>query len=139
VQIDFVAQAGDGGTPPLTIAGAGGPGEEGVRMTARLQTTTPIPMFVAGHNCTLTIDTSPGPTPDVQFGATLTPLTGASVPEFTIGPGQVWNLTTDDFTVTGDATCMANLNLYAVTNIVEGVLMSFLNGSICNSCNCISV
>jgi hypothetical protein len=139
VQIDFVAQTGDGGTPPLTINSSGGLGDEPIGLTARLHTVTPIPMFVSGHNCTVMIDTAPGPTPDVQFGTTLTPITGADVPEVNIGPGQVWYLTPDDFTVGGDATCAANLNLYAVSNMVETVLMNFVNDVICNSCACISL
>jgi hypothetical protein len=139
VEFDFVAQAADGGAPPLMISVLGGALGENVSVTARLHTKAPIPMFVSGHDCTLTIDTSPGPTPDVWCTASMVPITGADVPELTIGPAIVHDLTTDDFTVGGDATCTANLGLDAVTGMVEGFCADFLSGSICNSCFCISV
>jgi hypothetical protein len=134
LEVDFRAQAGD--TPRLeTVLG---PDRLDVTLRARVRSVAAIPIAlpVVG-DCAFTVDTAPGPTPDVELDMAIDRVTDASGPHLVIATTTLVGFTADDIVLTGGLGCtLANLGLSLFLGTLTSMFQDSVQLPLCSTCPC---
>ena len=140
IDIDLSLHAGD--TPRLVLAPKQGGAELDVTLRARIKSAMPLPVTVpVVGDCTVAIDTTPGPTPDVQIDMPITfqqdPTAGTT--RVVVGTVALTNLTSDDVSLGGSIACdIASLGLSFFIGTLSSALTSQIQSTIqdqtCKKC-----
>ncbi len=140
INIDLTLHPGD--SPRLVLAPKANASELDVTVRARITTGMDIPVTVPViGDCGVHVDTTPGPTQDVQIDVPITFVQDATAgtTNVVVGTVALTNLTTDDVSLTGGIACdIANLGLSfflsTLTSTLTTEIQSTIQNQTCKKC-----